>query len=109
MTVQVQRKASLEEYFELEYNSTIRHEYHNGSIRPIAFTSKNHGRIVANISRKLNIYLENSELEIYASDRMFYVPSCNKVYYPDLIVLPIDVETYLYKGKNMEACTHNCS
>lgn len=41
-------------------------------------------------------------LEIYAGDRMLRIPPCNRVYYPDLIILPIDTDTFQYKGK-MEA------
>lgn len=36
---------------------------------------------------------------------MLYVPFCKKTFYPDLIILPVDVETLSYKGK-MEAELH---
>ncbi len=102
MAVQIQTRYSLEEYFELEYNSTTRHEYINGKIIPMAYTSRPHGTIVHNIDRLLGNCLLDSPVKIYGGDRMVYVPDCNKVYYPDLIILLEYAESYAYKGK-MEA------
>ncbi|MDX1942293.1 MAG: Uma2 family endonuclease [Saprospiraceae bacterium] len=96
------KKYTLEAYFELEYTSSEKHEYLNGKIKNVTYTAKPHGKIVSNLLRLIGNYLEDSELEVFAGDRMLYVPDCNKVYYPDLIVLPQNVETYGYRGK-MEA------
>lgn len=96
------KKYTLEEYFELEYQSSEKHEYLNGKIKTMAYTAKPHGKIVHNLDKLLGICLDESELEVYAGDRMLYIPDCNKVYYPDLIVLPVEVATYTYRGK-MEA------
>jgi len=105
MTATVAKKYTLEEYFELEYQSSEKHEYLNGKIKTMTYTAKPHGKIVSNLLRLLGNCLEDSDLEVYAGDRMLYVPDCNKVYYPDLMVLPVEVETYQYRGK-MEADLH---
>lgn len=96
------KKYTLEEYFELEYQSSEKHEYLDGKIKNVTYTAKPHGKIVSNLLKLIGNYLEDSDLEIYAGDRMLYVPDCNKVYYPDWIVLPLEVETYNHRGK-MEA------
>lgn len=36
---------------------------------------------------------------------MVYVPDCDKVYYPDLLIIHQDAKSYVYKGK-MEAELH---
>ena len=95
-------KFTLEEYFDLEYKSKTKNEFIGGKIRPMAYTSIAHGRIVQNLARLLGNHLHQSEFEPFTGDRMTYVPDCNRVYYPDLIILPIERETFLYKGK-MEA------
>lgn len=96
------KKYTLEEYFELEYESSDKHEYLDGKIKTITYTNKSQGRIAANLSIMLGDFLENTGLEIYNRNRILYVTDCNKVYYPDLMVLPQDVETFAYRGK-MEA------
>lgn len=105
MAVQIQTRYTLEEYFELEYNSPTRHEYVNGKIIPMAYTSRPHGKIVHNLDRLLGNYFLNSELDVYTGDRMLFVPDCNKSYYPDLLIIPQNAEVHNYKGK-MEAELH---
>lgn len=105
MTVQIQPNLSIEEYFEMELHAEIKHEFINGKIRPMGYTSKMRGRIVQNLSRLLGNCLLDSDLEIYTEARMLYVPACKKVYYPDVVMLPIHAKTFTYKGK-MEADLH---
>lgn len=102
MTAIAQTKFTLEEYFDLEYTSETRHEFIDGKIRPMAYTSIAHGRIVQNLSRLLGNCLYQSDFEPFSGDRMTYIPHCERVYYPDLVILPIERETFYYKGK-MEA------
>lgn len=105
MAVQIQSRYTLDEYFELEYNSPTRHEYINGKIVPMAYSSRPHGKIVHNFDRILGNYLLNSDLDIYTGDRLVFVPDCNQGYYPDLVIIKQDAEVYNYKGK-MEAELH---
>ena len=99
------RKYSLEEYFELEFNSDIRHEFHNGVIVECAYTSENHGRVVSNLARLLGNCLENSDCDVFASDRMVYTAKCNRTFYPDLTLVCGEREYYQY-SKNMKATTN---
>lgn len=102
MTAIAQTKFTLEEYFDLEFISDVKHEFIDGKIRPMAYTSIAHGRIVQNVSRLLGNCLLETNYEPFSGDRMTYVAACNRIYYPDLVVLPIERETLFYKGK-MEA------
>lgn len=99
MAVQIQTRYSLEEYFELEYNSTTRHEYINGKIIPMAHSAKPHGKIISNLHGTLYVLLKHSDLDLYMGDRMIYVPDCNKIYYPDLVIIKQNAEIYNYRGK----------
>lgn len=94
-----EKQYTLEEYFELEYQSEVRHEFFDGKIVPVTYTSKNHGRIVNNISRLLSNCLLETRFEVYSGDRMLHVPDCNQVYYPDVVILPEEVDTHDYRGK----------
>jgi len=99
MSVQAQTRYTLEEYFELEQQASIKHEFINGKIRPMTYTSRPHGKIVHNIDRLLGNHFFDSDMNVYPGDRMLYVPDCNKVYYPDLMVIPENAEPFDYKGK----------
>lgn len=99
MAVQIQSRYTLDEYFELEYNSPTRHEYINGKIVPMAYSAKPHGKIISNLHGTLFAMLKDSDLELYMGDRLIYVPDCEKVYYPDLVIIRQGVEVYNYRGK----------
>lgn len=88
----VQKKyISVEEYFEMEKHSEIRHEYYDGEVFAMAGTSLNHNEIIQNIAGVLRpifrpkgceILLQSVKLEVI---KHFYYP------YPDLM-LTCDVE-----------------
>ena len=99
MTVSTQQYLTLEEYFEFEYKSKIRHEYLNGKLRAMAYTSINHNRIVRNISRIFDLLFYDEKSEIFTESRMLFVPDCNKVYYPDGVIIAEEHQLYDYSGK----------
>lgn len=81
------QRYTLEEYFELEYVAELRHEYWDGEIRAMSYTSPEHGEIQTNLSDALAACLNAKGCKRYSADRMVYVPECNKVFYPDLVVV----------------------
>ncbi|MFN7118869.1 MAG: Uma2 family endonuclease [Saprospiraceae bacterium] len=99
MTAPATKYLTLEEYFEFEYNAKIRHEYLDGKLRPMSYTSPNHGRIARNLSRIIDTYLMDKEGEIWTESRMVYVPDCNKIYYPDAVIVLDQPQYFDYKGK----------
>ena len=105
MTTEAQSKPvkiSLAEYFEMEFRSEKRHEYHDGLVVEMTYASDNHELIVANLLRILGNCLLDSDCVVYPSNRMLYVPACNKVFYPDASIYCSKRETYRY-SENMTA------
>ena len=96
------RRFTVEEYFDMEYVSETRHEFHNGLILPVAYTSENHGRIVSNLSFELQKCLRETDCDVFATERMLFVPKCNKVFYPDILVV-CGKREYYQQSKNMVA------
>ena len=106
---------TVEEYFELEETSEIRHEYFNGEIFAMAGTTLNHNRIAQSIGFSLrkskkshcDIFIENVKLEAIKD---FYYPypdvmlTCNpfdlreknKIAHPSLIVEVLSTSTEKY-------------
>ncbi len=96
------RRATLEEYFEHELVSEAKHEFINGQITPMAYTSDNHGLIATNFSAEIRQILKKHDGRVYAGDRMVFSPFCNEIYYPDIVVVKGQPEFYQYK-ENMQA------
>lgn len=90
---------SLEEYFDFEYSAEGKHEYMDGRIRAMAYTSPAQGEIQTNLMDALAACLKAKDCKRYAADRMIYVPECNKVFYPDLVVVCGEQEFHQHKGK----------
>ena len=95
----VAKSYSLEEYFDLEYNAARKHEYLDGQIRAMAYTSPAHGEIQTNLMDALAACLKAKSCKRYAADRMVYVRDCNKVFYPDLVIVCGEQEFRSHKGK----------
>ncbi|MCS7036798.1 MAG: Uma2 family endonuclease [Saprospiraceae bacterium] len=98
-------RLSLEEYFEREWNATVRHEYIGGRRIPMTYATENHGLITHNLGRELGLLAKGSNIRIYQGDRMVYAPACAEVYYPDLVVVAGKPEYFDYKGR-MKATTN---
>jgi Uma2 family endonuclease len=99
MTAVATKYISLEEYFEFEYKAELRHEYWNGKIRPMSYTSPNHGKIVQNLSRIFGNYFFDTAGQIWTETRMVYTPGCNKVFYPDAVIVLGEPEYFNHRGK----------
>ncbi len=70
----------------MEENADKRHEFDNGFAIEMAYASDNHELIVANLVRLLGNCLENSNCLVYPSNRLLFVPDCEKTYYPDVSI-----------------------
>jgi Uma2 family endonuclease len=90
---------TLEQYFDREYKAEVKHEFHNGEIRAMAYTSIPHGELFANLILLLGNCIISKVCRVFGSDRMLFVKECKKVYYPDLLILCGIHETFDYKGK----------
>lgn len=74
-----------EEYLQGEKHSDIKHELIDGDVYAMAGASKNHDRIIMNISREFGSHLKNSPCEPFASD--VKVKAGANFFYPDAMVV----------------------
>jgi Uma2 family endonuclease len=93
---------SLESYFEFESQSERKHEFVDGKIVAMAYTSEAHGKIASNLTRLLGNCILDRDCDIFASDRMLFIPACNQVFYPDLLMVCGPHEFY-QASKQMKA------
>jgi Uma2 family endonuclease len=78
-------KISVEDYFEGEQVSKIRHEFINGEVYAMAGASDIHHRISANLFIKLDSHLEDAECEAFMVDMKLKAGESD-FYYPDVFV-----------------------
>ena len=79
---------TVQEYFEIEKKSEIRHEFVYGKLEPMAGESKNANKIASNILRIIADILEEKFLEIYTHDVRTMVENGALYRYPDLVIAP---------------------
>lgn len=76
----------VEDYLAGELISEVKHEYVDGQVFAMSGASKNHVRIVQNLSKHFGIHLDDSPCEPMASD-MKVKTSSSKYRYPDFMVV----------------------
>lgn len=77
---------SRSEYLKFERVADVRSEYHKGQIFAMAGASRNHNRIVTNISTSLDIQLKHRDCNNYSSDMRINVQKGKRYLYPDIVV-----------------------
>jgi Uma2 family endonuclease len=76
-----------EQYLALERNSSIRHEYHNGSIFAMSGASRAHNLIALNLGGELRAQLRDRPCEAYVSDMRVLVARTGLYTYPNVVVV----------------------
>jgi Uma2 family endonuclease len=79
------RTLTVEEYLDLERESSVRHEYVAGSMYALAGASKRHNLIAGNIFRTLGSAAAGGPCRVYMSDVKLRA-SEDVFYYPDVMV-----------------------
>jgi len=97
-----QKSHSLAEYTTLEYSAETRHEYVNGEVRAMAYTSPNHARIVRNLTLALSKCADEMGCELFAETRLLWSEDCERAYYPDVLIVCGEMEVKAL-SKNMQA------
>jgi Uma2 family endonuclease len=79
---------TIEEYFKLEQDAEVRHEYVAGQIFAIAGASEEHNLIVTNLISLLRPHLRGSSCRAFVADMKVKIKlqTANIFYYPDLFV-----------------------
>ena len=78
---------TLEEYFAYEMKAEGRHEFIDGKIVAMAYTSPEDGIIAHNLDVMLGICTRAKDCQVFTGDRMLFIKACNQVFYPDLLLV----------------------
>jgi Uma2 family endonuclease len=81
-----EKRYTVEEYFELERHSTLRHEFVNGKLYTMPGESRIANRIAGNCDFKLKLVLEDRGYDIIRHDVRTIIKSGQRYRYPDLAV-----------------------
>lgn len=76
-----------EEYLVFERAAELRHEYANGLLYEMNGASRQHVRIVVNVTSGLLVQLRGGICEPYANDMRVWVPRRRTYNYPDIVVV----------------------
>lgn len=86
MAGQPQSRISVEEYFELERGSEVRHEYYEGEVFAMVGASLSHNLIVTSLVKALSLQLDRGCL-VCVNDMRVFVQATGLYTYPDLLVV----------------------
>ncbi len=74
------------QYLASERETSVRSEYHKGEVFAMAGASRDHNRILTNVSTTLDIQLKNRDCNNYSSDMKISVQQGERYLYPDIVV-----------------------
>ena len=77
---------SVDEYFALERESDVRHEYLDGEIVAMGGASRIHDMLVFNLGTAIRPILRGTTCRIGGGDMKVFIAAANRAYYPDLVV-----------------------
>ncbi|MCP4109966.1 MAG: Uma2 family endonuclease, partial [Desulfobacteraceae bacterium] len=77
---------SRNKYIQQDRVAEFKSEYHEGRVFAMAGASRNHNRIVTNISGSLNSQLKSQDCNNYSSDMRVSILGGRKYVYPDIVV-----------------------
>ena len=81
-----EKKYTVEEYFELERHSTLRHEFVNGKLYTMPGESRIANRIAGNCTLRLGLVLEDKGYDIIRHDVRTIIRRGKHYRYPDLAI-----------------------
>ena len=84
-----EQKYTFEEYLELEEKAEYKNEFWDGEIVAMAGATPAHNKITSSLIAALDqaIDKKGKDCSIYNSDQKIYLPTDNKVVYPDCMVM----------------------
>ena len=81
------KKYTFEEYLELEKESQVRHEFHDGVLIPIEATTKFHNMIITNFILSADVpKLRANGCQLYHENVMTKLKEKKKYVYPDIVI-----------------------
>ncbi len=77
---------SVAEYFSLEEESELRHEFIHGNLIEMSGASREHHKICKNLLRILEDLLSEKEFEVYIENMKVKIPYEDQYFYPDIFI-----------------------
>lgn len=74
------KRISMEEYFALEEESEVKHEYYRGEVFAMAGGTIEHSQIISNTNAELNFYLRDKNCRIFTSDLKVHIEANTPFY-----------------------------
>ena len=87
MMMNLLEKLSTEDYIQLEDETGLKHEYHDGWVVAMSGVTEEHDLVASAIRNLLWDCLRKKGCRIYSSDIRVFVPACNKFVYPDATII----------------------
>ena len=96
MTITASQTLTIEQYLELEANSTTKHEYRNGKIVEIPGGTTIDNQLAGKVITQLNnaIDLADAAFQVYSSGMKIWIENYNRFVYPDAVVVGLKPEYY---------------
>ena len=79
------------EFLNLEVKADTKHEYFEGRAYAMAGAQLNHNFVVANLMRKIGIFLDDKPCHMFGSDLRVTTPASDSYMYPDVKIICDDV------------------
>jgi Uma2 family endonuclease len=86
------RRYTVEEYLEMEKESTVKHEYYQGEIFAMSGAGNNHNKIFSNVFVEIGINLKGKACSPYGSDMRMNIPENTLFTYPDISIYCNDIK-----------------
>ena len=86
MAIQTQRAMTVAEYLEWEKGEEFKHEYIDGEIIEMTGGTRNHSRIMTNVTIAIGRQLDDSDCNLHSSEMRVKI-SDSRYVYPDLIAV----------------------
>ncbi len=81
------------DYLAMEVRANEKHEYFDGRIYNMGGASFDHNYIVADLTRKMNVFLDGKECHVYGSDLRVTTPQFDSFMYPDLTIVCEEIKS----------------
>ncbi len=81
------KRMTLEEYWQFEFHAEGKHEYHDGILVEMSYTSEPHGQICSNLIGLIGNCILDKDCSVYTENRMVFIPECRKNYYPNVLLV----------------------
>jgi len=83
---------TINEYLDLEINSSERHEYIKGEIIKMTGGTPNHNKIALNLASALNFALKKQPFQVFVADQRLWIPDYQIYTYPDIMIIKDDLQ-----------------